>query len=113
MVSEQVRNDMDNDRPWMVCVGIAIDSGIYYAALVDTRYRKNYVEEVSLSPSGAEFTGVFRQITDDKEWRIASDFFLKVGVFERFYNAQNWRWSRTDNKDDVPKWFNERLGLKG
>ena len=98
----------DPERPNMVCVGLAIDSSIYYAALVDMRTKKNYVEEVGISPAGTMFTGVFRQIDDDQAWKRVSEFFNKAGVFENFYKGSNWRWAKKDNESIIPDWFTKR-----
>lgn len=112
LVSDEIR-EMDPSMPHIVCVGLAMDSGIMYAAIVDTKTRKNYVEEVSMSSANVHFTGTVRKLENDEEWRRVSDFFNRIGVFERFYNGKNWRWKRSQGKDSIPKKFKDKFNIEG
>jgi len=89
-------------------IGMAIDSSIYYVAMVDINSQKNFVEEVSLSPSREKFTGVFREIQDEETWKKVSAFFNAAGLFEQFWKGKNWRWHRENGKEVVPDWFQRK-----
>ena len=106
LVSTEVKKAPKSEN--IYCVGLAIDSGIYYAALVDIKTQKNYVEEVSLSPTKQKFTGVFKKIVNEELWRKLCAFFNAAGVFEQFWKGKNWRWHKENGKESIPNWFDRK-----
>ena len=96
------------DSP-LIRIGLAFNSGQYYAAAVEPATQKNYVIYANVVSSGPKFGTTYSDIEDAEEHRIVSDFFLKVGVFEMYYKGRNWIWNRTDKVDNVPPWFKDKF----
>ena len=92
----------------LVRVGLAVSSSKYYAAAVDPITKKNYALYANITSQGPKFGTTYKDIIDNSEHNAVSTFFLKSGVFEEFYNALNWIWSRMDGQDDIPPWFKNR-----
>ena len=91
------------DNKDVIRVGLAIDSKVYYAALVDTKTHKCYVEEVGLSGMKTGYQGVYRKIDDEECWRRVYAFFNAAGVFDRFLKGRNWYWDRKNGRDNIPQ----------
>ena len=110
IVNTEVKQIPKSQSLWSV--GMAVDSDIYYVAMVDIQTNKNYVEEVSISPSKEKFTGVFKKIEDEETWQKVSSFFNAAGVFEQFWKGKNWRWHKENGKEVVPDWFRRKYNTQ-
>ncbi len=106
LVSTKVKRIPESET--IYAVAIAMDSDIFYAALIDIKTGKNYVEEVSLSPTKEKFTGVFREIKNTDQWKLVSAFFNAHSVFDKFWKGKNWTWNRKDGIPTIPNWFKQR-----
>lgn len=100
----------ETDNKNVVCVGTAIDSEIFYAALVDITSRRCYVEEIGLSQAKMGFTGIYRKIENDQEWQKVYQFFNAAGVFDKFLKGRNYHWNKTEGKSNIPGWFKNKFG---
>lgn len=75
----------------LLCIGLAVNSGVYYAALVHPVTQVNYTLYANLSNSvTGHFKMTYAEIEDEKEHRAIDDFFLKAGTFELYYKGMNW-----------------------
>lgn len=98
-----------DENPNILCVGLAVDSDVYYAALVDTTTYLCYVEEVGLTPAKTGFNGIYRKIENGEVWNYVYNFFVKAGAFDKYLKGKNWRWVEKNGKAQIPKWFTEKV----
>lgn len=96
------------DSP-LLRVGLASMGQQYYAAAVDPGTKKNYVLYANILSQGPKFGTSYKDIPDEREHKAVSDFFLKAGVFERYYRGMNWIWSKQDGMSQIPPWFRGRF----
>lgn len=81
-------NEYGKRTPILIVARAMLDQ-IEYAALYDTSTRKRYVVEIVRSRSGIKEFRDLDQDSQDEEWAIISNYFLKEKVYEN-NKIQNW-----------------------